>query len=91
MSEGIQLDLNLEDKNSQEIKFELLQKQIDQMNESMGKVRRKLFANMTELRKENHELRQKLELMESIQRNLTNTKTEWVYHENGLLFDIKAI
>jgi hypothetical protein len=55
----------------------------------MGKVRRKLFGEMGEMKKcltalqiENRELRDKLN-------ELTNSKTEWIYQKEDYLFDVK--
>ena len=83
--EATQLELNLQDLSPQELKIHQMQAQIDAACDSMGKVRRKLFAEWGEakkeiaaLRNENAELRQKLVLQPP--------KTEWVYGHGEHLF-----
>ena len=88
MSEAIQLELNIENKTPEEIRLSLMQKQIDQMGESMGKVRRKLFAEMGEMKKLYLEVQRENEELKSLLRSLKNEKTEWIYSQNGFLFDV---
>jgi hypothetical protein len=64
-----------------------MQVQIDAMAESMGKVRRKLFAKMSELERaylsieaENHDLKCAI-------RDIRGDKMEWLYCQNGSLFE----
>ncbi len=85
----IQLEFNLDNLSKEQAHLSILQKQIDDLNESMGKVRRKLFCEISELkksyselRKENHELKSKL-------MQACNEKTEWVYQEADCLFDVR--
>lgn len=86
---ALQLEFNIKNETEFEIKIGNMQKQIDDMHESMGKVRRKLFSQMSELQKlcvllqnENIELKNTL-------RELTNEKTEWIYDgQEGRLFDV---
>lgn len=85
----IQLELNFFNDNAEALKFQLMQKQIEAMHESNGKVRRKIFAKLGEmetllsaLQEENNELKAKV-------RELTNEKTEWVYGQGGYLFDVR--
>jgi len=87
MSEAIQLELNIENKTPEEIRLSLMQKQIDQMNESMGKVRRKLFAEMGEMKKTYSQVQKENEELKSILRDLTKQKVEWMYSQNGFLFE----
>jgi hypothetical protein len=53
-----QLEFIFEDLTDEEKKLHQMQKQIDESVESMGKVRRRLFAQMSELKKEMFELKQ---------------------------------
>ena len=83
--EATQLELNLQDLSPAELKMHQMQAQIDAACDSMGKVRRKLFAEWGEakkeiaaLRTENAELRQKLVLQ--------LPKTEWIYGHGEHLF-----
>ncbi len=84
----IQLELNLQDKSFEEMTLISMQKQLDAMSESMGKVRRKLFGEMGEMKKlyaalfaENETLKLKLN-------ELTHEKTEWVYQNGESLFEV---
>lgn len=86
MSDNIQLELNFQDKSFQEMTLESMQKQLDAMHESMGKVRRKLFGEMGEMKKlyaallaENENLKIKIN-------SLSNEKTEWFYKTEDSLF-----
>lgn len=81
----IQLKFNIEDKSSEEMKFSIMQNQIDALNESMGKVRRKLFAEVgvikkmyVEIQLENEKLKKELSL-------LKNEKTQWIYCQDECL------
>lgn len=90
MHTEVQLEINLEDKTTDEMKIYLMQKKIDEVCESMGKVRRKIFADLGEMKRlcvetqqENRELRETL-------KKLTGQREEWVYLQDGWLFDLKA-
>lgn len=84
-----QLEFNIEDKSLEEMKFYYMQKQIDAMVDSMGKVRRKLFSEMTEFKKIFYELKKENEELKSQLNILNNKKTEWSYSQNGNLFELK--
>ncbi|MFI5420119.1 MAG: hypothetical protein ACHQ1H_04050 [Nitrososphaerales archaeon] len=47
----IQLEFNFDNKTPDELRLSLMQAQIDQMGDSMGKVRRKMFAELGEMKK----------------------------------------
>ena len=81
---NIQLEFNLDDKDPADLELYVIQKQIDNISESMGKMRRRLFAEMGELKKivgllqkENAFLRSKVD------------NPEFEYDVEGKLFDIK--
>lgn len=85
----IQLELNVENRSESEIKLDMMQKQIEAIADSTGKVRRKLFAEMTEIKKaclalrlENQDLKDKL-------RSSSNEKVEWLYAKDEHLFILK--
>ena len=86
----VQYELNLEDKTDAEVKIDLIQKQVDATNESMGKVRRKLFAEVGELKKMILALQQDNAMLKNQVAMLLNQRTEWVYSQNEELFSIKA-
>lgn len=84
-----QLELNIEDKTPAEMQLHLMQKQIAEMNESMGKVRRRLFFELGSMKKdfadlaaENNKLRLQLNQMR-------NSSDEWVYGQEECLFKIR--
>lgn len=86
---AIQLEFNLENESETDVKHSIMQKQLDEMHESMGKVRRKLFSEMGEMKKlyiclknENDELKRKL-------KDIRNEKTEWIYTKENYLFDVR--
>ena len=83
--DATQLELNLQDLSPEQMKMHQMQAQIDAACDSMGKVRRKLFAEWGEakkeiqaLRQENAELRQKLAPQ--------SPKVDWVYGHGEHLF-----
>jgi regulator of replication initiation timing len=84
---AIQLEFNLDNESENEIRFSMMQKQINEMSDSMGKVRRKLFSEMSECKRLYVEIKQE---NEKLKRDLKNQKTEWVYLQNDLLVDVKS-
>ena len=84
---AIQLEFNLDNESENEIRFSMMQKQINEMSDSMGKVRRKLFSEMSECKRLYVEIKQD---NEKLKRDLKNQKTEWVYLQNDLLVDVKS-
>lgn len=84
--EATQLELNLQDLSPQELKIHQMQVQIDAACDSMGKVRRKLFAEWDAAKKEIQALRQEnADLKEKFA--LTNKpKTDWIYGYGEHLF-----
>jgi regulator of replication initiation timing len=83
--EATQLELNLQDLSPQELKMHQMQAQIDAACDSMGKVRRKLFAEWGETKKEIAALRlEKAELREKL--SAPSKKTEWIYGHGEHLF-----
>lgn len=84
----IQLELNFQEKSFEEMTLISMQKQLDAMSESMGKVRRKLFGEMGEMKKLYAVLFQENEQLKSQIRTLAPQKTEWIYGNGENLFDI---
>jgi hypothetical protein len=76
---AIQLEFNIDDQSELEIKLGHMQKKLDEMVESMGKVRRKLFSEMTEIKKQNLVLKLKLE-------EITHVNPTWIYGQSDSLF-----
>jgi archaellum component FlaC len=88
MGEAIQLELNLENKTVEELKLDLMQKQLDQMSDSMGKVRKKLFAEMGEVKKLYAQAQREAEELKILIKMIKNEKTQWTYSEGGYLFNV---
>ena len=84
--ELIQLEFDLDDTENQEI-F-VIQKQIDQLNLSLGKARRKLFAEMSELKKLYNCVLEENQILKKLVEDLKKHKTKWQYFENETLFKI---
>ena len=85
----MQLELNLENRAEADVKLANMQKQIDDAIESMGKVRRKLFSQMGELKKELSEIKGENDFLKEKIRNLSNEKIEWEYKKADCLFDVR--
>ncbi len=83
-----QLEFNLYSETEEDFKLSSMQKQIDEMNESVGKVRRKLFAEMTELKKAVALLKEQNYNLSCQVKELKQEKTEWVYAKEDCLFEV---
>ena len=88
MSE-IQLEMNLDNLSENDLKLALMQKQISDMHESMGKVRRKLFGELGEVKKLVARLQEENELLHKSIKESKNEQTDWIYAEGGYLFDVR--
>lgn len=84
---SIQLELNIENKSHSDFQLESMQRQIDEMNSSMGKVRRKLFSELDQMKKLYATLLKENEELKVTVRKLNNEKTEWAYSEGDYLFN----
>lgn len=89
MSCEVQLELNLDDKTSEEMRFLVMQRQIDDMHESMGKVRRRLFSELGELKKICALLKVENWDLKNAVKELKNEKTEWIYGQDECLFYVR--
>ncbi len=86
---NIQLEFNIEDKNPEEIKLSIMQIQIDKLQESMGKVRRKMFSELSEMKSLYLQIQKENENLKNMLKEIKNEKTEWVYRQNDCLFDVR--
>lgn len=86
---AVQLEFNIDNKSSQEMSLDAMQKQIDQMSVSMDKVRRKLFAELGEMKRLYADLQKQNEELKNILRNTSYEKTQWSYGQKGCLFDVQ--
>ncbi len=84
---AIQLEFQID--AEEDVRFSNMKKQIDALNDSMGKVRRKLFAELTEIKKLYTALKIENESMRSILSEMNHEKTQWAYGQNGCLFDVQ--
>jgi len=91
MSAVVQLEFNIDDKSESEVKLDIMQKQIDEMHNSMGKVRRKIFSEVSEMKKLYAELLKQNEELKNTIREMKNEKTQWVYEKEDCLFDVQQI
>ncbi len=86
----MQLELNLQEKSLHQMTLDSMQKQIELMHESMHKVRRKLFGEMSELKKLCASLSQENEMLKSQISELVPPKTEWLYQTEEALFELSG-
>jgi len=85
---AIQLEFNVENECYTDLKVSLMQRQLIAMEDSVGKVRRKLFAEMGEIKKMYGEMKIENEKLKDALRLLNDEKTEWDYGQDGYLFDV---
>lgn len=85
----LQLEFNIDNKSPEEIRFSLMEKQLGQMSESMGKVRRCLFAEVGQMKKLYIELQKENLELKAIVKELKNERQEWVYGQEGCLFELQ--
>lgn len=86
---SFQLEINFDNLNDEERRLLMMQDQIDNMSESMRKVRKKLFGDMSELKKDLSKLKIENEfLTDKLYEMDKKKKEEWVYNEGGYLFHL---
>ena len=89
MQSSLQLEFNIENKCSEDLQISLMQKQIDQVCDSMGKVRRCLFSELNQMKKICFDLQKENEELKTVLKELKNEKTQWAYAKDGCLFDVQ--
>ena len=82
----IQLEFNLDNLNDSDLRFFQMQQQIDVIHQSSGKVRRKLFTEMGELKKICLDLQFENESLKKSLRELKDQKMKWSYYQANCLF-----
>lgn len=88
--EPVQLELNLDNLNPDQLAIFHLKKQMEALTDSMGKVRRKLFAEIGRISKHCAELeRHNAEISGQLMR-LANEKPRYEYHQGEFLFTMQA-
>lgn len=87
---SIQLEFNLSNESDSEIRMGYIEKHLAEIQISMEKVRKRLFAEVGELKKicsslqnENQELKKTIQGMK-----VEEAQTEWVYLQGDRLFDV---
>ena len=83
MSISIQLEFNINNESEEERKNFFLQQQINEMRVSIGKIQRKLFREISELKKENEFLKKEIWEMKN-----EKADPEWIYGQKDCLFDV---
>lgn len=85
---AIQLEFNIDNKTPAEMEIQYMKQLLTEMNDSMGKVRRKLFADMGELKKICHDLKtENLALKTALE---GSKQIDWTYDKPEYLFDIET-
>lgn len=84
-----QLELNFDGKSEDEMALFLMQKQINEMSDSMGKVRRRLFSELGEVKKVLADLKRENESLREMLKELSHENTEWTYGHGDNLFDVR--
>lgn len=82
-----QLDLNIDNLSQDQIAFNELKKKVEDLSESQGKVRKKLFAEVGELKKKNKLLEEEIERLKLIID--PPKKSEFEYITDDSLFEVK--
>lgn len=82
----IQLEFNLENESYEATRCNQMQKQLDLINESLNKTRKRLFCEMGELKKICHQLKVENGELKEVVRDIKGEKIEWLYSQDGQLF-----
>ena len=85
----LQLELNIDNLSPNDFALQQMQRQIDDACESMAKVRRKMFAELGQLKKQMAILQKENAELSALIDSLGDKKIEWDYHRDDCLFDIK--
>lgn len=86
---AIQLEFNINNESPEAQKLTFMQKQINELLESNGKVRRKLFAEVGDMKKQFSALKTENEELRNQLKGLKDEKTEWIYAQGDCLFDVQ--
>lgn len=86
---AIQLEINFKNENESDYRISQMETQLNQMHESMGKVRRKIFSEVGELKKLCQSLKEENESLKIALKELLNEKNTWEYGKDNCLFKIQ--
>ena len=84
----IQLEFDLNNDAGKNPELLSLRQEMEAMKNSVGKVRRKMFAELGEMKKTYFALYVEAEKMKDDLRKLKQEKTDWIYKEGEYLFQI---
>lgn len=84
---NVQLEFNFENETKEKIEFDILQKQITALAESQNKVRKKLFAENSHLKKRLLEAETQIQELKNRLSDKKETEFEYISAEN--LFELK--
>ena len=84
----IQLEFDLNNDAGKDPELISLRQEMEAMKESVGKVRRKMFAELGEMKKTYFAVYMELEKAKDDLRKLKNEKTDWIYMEGEHLFQV---
>lgn len=85
----LQLEFNLDNKTPYEVKISQLENQVYEISTSLGKVRRRLFSELGQMKKLYLELQKENQELKNILQDREHEPTQWRYAENDYLFDIQ--
>lgn len=84
--ECIQLELNFDNESEENVHLFNMQRQIDTLCGSMGKVRRRIFSELGEMKKMYADLLKENEVLRARINDLKHANKDWVYDKEGFLF-----
>ena len=87
----IQLEFDLNNDAGKNPELISLRQEMEAMKESVGKVRRKMFAELGEMKKSYFAVYVELEKAKDDLRKLKNERTDWIYKEGEYLFQINHL
>lgn len=88
--DALQLEFPSIGRSQEVLSLACLQAWVESNEVSMGKMRRRLFAEVGELKKENLEMKQELEHLKKKMREITGEQQQWVYKQEEFLFLAKG-
>lgn len=84
-----QLEFNITNETELELRLSEMEKHIDEMHQTMDKVRKKLFSQLDYLQKLCLELQNENRNLKTTIRELSNEEKPWIYRQDGRLFDLR--
>lgn len=83
---ALQLEFNLDNTSPEEMQMTSMQKQIEEISISMDKVRKRLFAELSEVKKLYADLKKEHDDMKALFKEVKTDDPEWVYKQGNSLF-----